>query len=114
MHWLASQRAQPRQGFRDWIAFPREDSDNAVIETRAVLRQISDEGGNMDRRFAPTRCWSGATVFVVKPGAGCPQVHSLWDRFKNPGCGLMDNPPLLHARGLGMAASTGCYLEPWR
>ena len=28
------------------------------------------------------------------------KVHSLWDRFKNPGCGLMDNPPLLHA-GVG-------------
>ena len=25
------------------------------------------------------------------------KVHSLWDRFKNPGCGLVDNPPLLHA-----------------
>src|SRR5215469_12382421 len=25
------------------------------------------------------------------------KVHSLWDRFKNPGCGLMDNPPVLHA-----------------
>jgi hypothetical protein len=28
------------------------------------------------------------------------KVHSLWDRFKNPGCGLMDNQPLLHA-GVG-------------
>src|SRR5215472_3147298 len=26
------------------------------------------------------------------------KVHSLWDRCKNPGCGLMDNPPVLHAR----------------
>jgi hypothetical protein len=25
-----------------------------------------------DRRFALTRCWSGATVFVVKAGGGLP------------------------------------------
>ena len=25
------------------------------------------------------------------------KVHSLWDGGKNPGCGLMDNSPLLHA-----------------
>jgi hypothetical protein len=25
------------------------------------------------------------------------KVHSLWDGFKNPGCGLVDNPPVLHA-----------------
>src|SRR5580692_5346726 len=38
------------------------------------------------------RCQAGGRV--------AHKVHSLWDRFKNPGCGLMDNPPLLHA-GIG-------------
>ena len=38
------------------------------------------------------RCQAGGRV--------AHKVHSLWDRFKNPGCGLMDNPPLLHA-GVG-------------
>ena len=38
------------------------------------------------------RCQAGGRV--------AHKVHSLWDRFKNPGCGLMDNPPVLHA-GVG-------------
>ena len=51
------------------------------------------------------RCQAGGRV--------AHKVNSLWDRFKNPGCGLMDNPPVLHA-WIGIVASTGCYLEPWR
>jgi hypothetical protein len=51
-------------------------------------------------RFAVTHWWSEATVLVVKRGRVAHKVHSLWDRFKNPGCGLMDNPPVLHV-GVG-------------
>jgi hypothetical protein len=67
-----------------------------------------------DRRFALTRWWSGATVFVVKPGGGLPT------RSTASGIGLripavdLWTTRLCFMRGLGMAASTGCYLEPWR
>jgi len=46
------------------------------------------------------RCQAGRRV--------AHKVHSLWDRSNSPGCGLMDNPPVVHAT-VRNAASTGCY-----
>ena len=54
-----------------------------------------------DRRFATDSSLEQSDCLRCQAGRRVAhKVHSLWDRFKNPGCGLMDNPPLLHA-GVG-------------
>src|SRR5260370_36242188 len=58
---------------------PGKVSAEAIRFARASLLEQSD----------CVRCQAGGRV--------AHRVHSLWDGFKNPGCGPMDNPPVLHA-----------------
>ena len=41
--------------------------------------------------------WESDCVVCQAGGRVAHKVHSLWDGGKNPGCGLVDNSPLLHA-----------------
>src|SRR5260370_40375648 len=80
---------------------PGKVSAEAIRFARASLLEQSD----------CVRCQAGGRV--------AHRVHSLWDGFKNPGCGPMDNPPVLHAwvghSGLhGVLSRIGCTQIPFK
>jgi hypothetical protein len=83
-------------------------------EIPGQLSMLTLMTGKADLRFALTRCWSGATVSVVKPGGGLPTRSTASGMgLKIPAVDLWTTR-LCFMRGLGIVASTGCYREPWR
>src|SRR5215469_2531907 len=92
----------------------RESMNDGPTEMRWIALAVEAHYWKADLRFALTRCWSGATVCVVKPGGGLPT------RSTASGMGLripavdLWTTRLCFMRGLGTSASTGCYREPWR
>ena len=67
-------------------------AQNTLIASRTTRAGPVVRSDSLLEQSDCLRCQAGRRV--------AHKVHSLWDRFKNPGCGLMDNPPLLHA-GVG-------------
>jgi hypothetical protein len=51
-----------------------------------------------------------------RPRASCPQGPQLWNRIKNPGCGLMDNSSCRRpkcTKTVTHVAGLKCYLCSW-
>src|SRR6266478_1798998 len=74
-------------------ATPRHAS---VSITKKFSAANSDSRGSVWPSYLPLPDRESDCVVCQARGRVAHKAHSLRDGFKNPGCGLVDNPPVLH------------------